>query len=519
MKVPSPQEVGLPEKFDKWRGGQDEAVDVIITSKKRVVALSAPTGFGKSPAYVAAALISKIPTCIITSSKGLQDQLMEDYASVGMVDLRGRRNYQCQMKPDYTCEEGHQTRCPFKGSVSCPSSQAHMRAAASRLVVTNYDKWTSCRRFGMGMEHYQQVIFDEGHDAPDALARAMQVVLHDREIESVLKLTWPKSSLQDDMDVWKVWAAGARAVAEREMIKSAREIRMTAEPKLSLMKHHSHMRLLCQRLGLLSTCKSANWIADVVGDGFQFDPIRPAIYSEAALLLKMPKIVIVSATLRPKTLYMIGVGSKDFDFIEFPSSFDPNRCPIYYIPTMRVDARAKDLRPLWVKLDQFMSRRRDRKGIVHTISYARRDDVLSTSRYSESMMVNERGEPTSETIEQFKAAPPGTTLVSPSVGTGYDFPMDTCEWQFMCKIPFPDGRAKVIKARQKDDPEYGPYLAMQYMVQAFGRGMRSKIDQCESIIADEHLDWFMPRYGHLAPKSFHRFFRRVQNLPNPLEKL
>ena len=40
----------------------------------------------------------------------------------------------------------------------------------------------------------------------------------------------------------------------------------------------------------------------------------------------------------------------------------------------------------------------------------------------------------------------GTVLVSPSVSTGYDFPGRECEWQFICKVPFPDGRAKIQQA-------------------------------------------------------------------------
>ena len=83
VNIPSPTDCGLPEKFSAWRTSQEEAIRVMITSKKRAVAVAAPTGFGKSPTYVAAALLSKLPTCIVTNSRGLQDQLLEDFAEVG----------------------------------------------------------------------------------------------------------------------------------------------------------------------------------------------------------------------------------------------------------------------------------------------------------------------------------------------------------------------------------------------------------------------------------------------------
>ncbi|MBU6231691.1 hypothetical protein KGP36_03400 [Patescibacteria group bacterium] len=514
MKIPNPIECGLPEKFTTWRANQEQAIDVMITSPKRVVALSAPTGFGKSPAYVAYALLSKKPTCIVTNSRGLQDQLMRDYREIGMVDIRGKNNYPCGLRDDYSCQEGHSAKCPYKDSVQCPYTQAEFRARSSSLVVTNYPKWiTSSRLETSWTAHFEQVVFDEGHDAPDALANAMQIVLSDDDVEKVLQVDYPVGV--DNFTCWKIWASRARDVAQSRLIESEIKLLEMNAPKASWIKQYLHLKRLVKRLSILATARPNNWVVDEVDGGFQFDPISPAQYAEGTLLLRMPKIVIVSATLRPKTMYMLGLGSGSFQFQEFDSDFDRKRCPIYWIPTMRVDVRATDLSQLWIRLDQIMSRRRDRKGIIHTISYARRDDILARSRYAANMLTNIRGELPTTVVEVFRKAGPGTVLVSPSVSTGYDFPGKDCEWQFICKIPFPDGRSKIIKARQEYDKEYGPYSAMQSMVQSFGRGMRSREDQCEGFVADDHLAWFLPRYGHLAPRSFHSHFRKVDVVPAP----
>lgn len=518
MHIPSPTDLGFPEKFDTWRPSQLEALRLMLASPKRVKALSAPTGFGKTGVYVAYAIITNVPTCFVTESRALQDQILDDFGRVGMVDIRGRRNYVCDMKPDYTCEEGYATRCPYKGSVACPASQAQMRAATSSLVVTNYDKWTASRKFGQGMDHFQQVVFDEGHCAPEALARAMQVELNDHEISTDLGMDFPTPSQASEFVNWKPWAAEARANAEEAMLLARAKLQ---EPgiKPAWVKHFLHMRNLSKRLSTLATANANNWVVDEVERGYQFDPVRVGRYAEATLLLHVPSIVVVSATLRPKTLYMLGVSKEAFDFKEFDSDFDPSRCPIYYVPTMWVDVRAESLAMLWIRLDQIAARRTDRKGIVHTISYARRDEIVSTSRFAHSMLINPRGEASTGIVNQFKRSGPGTILVSPSVGAGFDFPMTDCEWQFVCKIPFPDGRSKIMKARQEDDKEYGPYQAMTKLVQIFGRGMRSKRDRCENFIGDMHLDWFLPKYRHLAPKSFHNFFKRVEVLPQPPPRL
>ena len=134
------------------------------------------------------------------------------------------------------------------------------------------------------------------------------------------------------------------------------------------------------------------------------------------------------------------------------------------------------------------------------------------------MFLNPKGEAPTEMIEQYREAGPGSILVSPSVGTGYDFPGQQCEFNILCKIPF-EPPSVILRAREQADPEYRAYKAMQKMVQVFGRGMRSKQDSCENFICDDHVEWFIPRYGHLAPRSFHNFFRTVNVLPQPPEKL
>lgn len=520
VHIPTPHECGLPEKFEAWRPAQQEAIRHLMRGTKRVSALCAPTGFGKSPVAMAAALLSKRPTCFVTESRGLQDQLLADFGECGLVDLRGRRNYKCDLKPDATCEDGYASRCPYKGTAGCPASQAEMRAAASYLVVTNYDKWTSTKMSGQGLEHIQQVVFDEGHEAPAALARAMQVTLNHKEIEGRLGINFLPSPEADEFVNWKDWAAEARAEAEYQMLVAREKIKHGGTNiRTAWVRDYTHLRHLTRRLATLANANPNNWVVDEAREGYQFDPIRPGRYSEAALLLRVQKILVISATLRPKTLYMMGIEKAHFDFQEFNSDFDPKRCPIYYVPTMRVDKNAHDLSQLWLKLDQIAARRTDRKGIVHTISYARRNEVLQASRFSPHMMVNEKGEAATDMVEMFKQSPEGTILVSPSMGAGYDFPGKQCEFQFVCKIPFPDGRSKILKARQEDDKEYGPYQAMNKLVQIFGRGMRSKADQCENFIVDSHLDWFLPRYGHLAPKSFHGFFKQVSVVPPPPTRL
>jgi Rad3-related DNA helicase len=353
---------------------------------------------------------------------------------------------------------------------------------------------------------------------PEALARAMQVILHFREIEFDLELTFLAPPQSDDFSNWRAWAYAAKAKATKIMEETYIKISGASEPKPTWVKHYTHMKHLVRRLSIIASASAIDWIVEETSEGFQFDPIRPGKYAESAILLRVPHIAVISATVRPKTLYMSGIGKENFTFKEFPSDFNKKDCPIYYVPTQRVDYNHKDLSQLWIRLDQVLARRRDRKGIIHTISYTRRDEVMASSRYADSMLINQRGDPPTSMVDLFRASGPGTILVSPSVGTGYDFPGKDCEFQFICKIPYPPP-SKIVSAREEDDKEYRPYIAMQTLVQIFGRGARFKGDRSENIIGDDNMRWFWPRYSHLAPRWFHGFYEERARLPQPLPLL
>lgn len=527
--MPTPQQCGLPERVTAWRPTQEQALPFLWGSQKRVKSVCIPPGGGKTWLAIADALRSKKPTCIVTHSRGLQDLYMEHGAELGMADLRGRNNYPCMLHPEvpgYSCDQGYVARCPHKGTHRCAASAAEMTAATSWLVVTNYEKWIHSRKFGIGLKHIEKVILDEGHESYNALAGAMQITLHEHEINDTLKLDFPDSHEAEFFASWRVWAAMAREKAHEKM-KAAEQKLKDGDAKGSVAKHFTHMRNLVRRLSILATANPANWIVDEVEKGYQFDPIAPGRYLESALLLKVPDVTLISGTLTLKTLYMIGMPKNSFDFMDYPSEFDAARCPIYYVPTMKVDSKSGDLGPLWLRLDQFAAPRRDRNGLVHSVSFMRRDEAIERSRMLQEarskgkLFYNERGEAATQTIADFVDAYPGAILISPSVGQGFDFYGRRAEWQFIPKLPFPPP-TKILKARcdpqMGGDEEHAFYLTWLKLVQSCGRVMRDRKDQGETLIADDNMQW-MYKFRHLAPKSFGQFFKPVATLPPPPERL
>ena len=56
MILPAPADLGLPERFVRWRADQDQAVLNGVGSDARFVVQAMPTGSGKSLVYMAHAV-------------------------------------------------------------------------------------------------------------------------------------------------------------------------------------------------------------------------------------------------------------------------------------------------------------------------------------------------------------------------------------------------------------------------------------------------------------------------------
>jgi Rad3-related DNA helicase len=125
-------------------------------------------------------------------------------------------------------------------------------------------------------------------------------------------------------------------------------------------------------------------------------------------------------------------------------------------------------------------------------------------------------------INRFKQAKPPAILVSPSVTTGYDFPMKTCgqgrpQYAIVGKIPYPDTQNVVTQARNADDKEWTSYLAMETIVQESGRINRASEDLGEIFVLDDAWKWYYPAYKKFAPLYFQERVRgSVECVPDPI---
>ena len=90
-------------------------------------------------------------------------------------------------------------------------------------------------------------------------------------------------------------------------------------------------------------------------------------------------------------------------------------------------------------------------------------------------------------ITEFKRRDPPAVLVSPSIVRGVDLPGDDCRLVILGKVPWPDSRDPVAKARKKRDPQWLDYEAMKAFQQAAGRAVRFLGDWAEVVVVDDDV--------------------------------
>lgn len=560
----TPVELGLPAKFGNWRPYQDQAVSDILFSEARITGLGAPTGFGKTLTYAAAALIMGGRVCFLVSTKGLADQLMLDLQALGLIDVRGQSNYACILeeeerklsKPtaeanfhakmgwnrvfdlsvaDGVCHSG--TKCQYKEG-GCLYYDAIRRAKGAQLVVTNYAFWLSVHAAHRDSEDppigkFDLLVLDEAHNAHEELASFLSIEISDEEVKGLLKADWPNLSMGENQEEWKVWAAVERDLAKVEL-KSLQDHIKQFGGSVAQKKRTRKLRELVKKLGHLASL-SGEWVGEIVEEwqpgigkhpiGRKWDPIWPAPYVEDFLFLGIKRIVLISATLRPKTLEVLGVTSCDggWEFIEYPSTFPVANRPVIVVPTCSLTFRSDDADLLvWVRrADQIINGRKDRRGVFHSVSFERSKFFALNTRVEGGRIITHTSRETRMVVDRFKNEEQykGSCIVSPSLSTGWDFPYEACEYQIIGKVPFPDNRSAVMKARSKRDKDYPMFLAMVELVQAVGRGMRAADDMCETFVIDNNFNWFVNKYRHFAPSYFLDAIRWSQGVPPPPPKL
>jgi Rad3-related DNA helicase len=491
-----------------------------LQSKKRFVVLALPTGVGKTLVGTTYALFEGEESAYLTATKGQQDQVRADFESAGFVDVRGMSNYTClEDRRGGDCSKG---KCMagedcIRRMTDCHYFTAVRKAQMSKFKLTNYAFWLmdgdriqEDNRPGKGPRLTAKILIcDEAHLIGEELSRHLTVTIREGETKK----------FHHDMGTWPLVEVVRWAKDEQKGIEA------TAKQGGLSVSDIIVLRGLWRRLAAVSRILDGKW---VVEEGrrdksnrrsWDFKPVLPEKYA-GKLWRDAEKILLVSATIRPKALEMLGLGKTDYDFLEYPSPLPMHRRPIIHLqwkgrPTRMSYKATPKVNQDWLdKIDAIIDVHRSwGKGIIHSVSYERAKLLRENSAFHRDMILNDSWS-TRDVLKEFKDGAAPLILVSPSVGTGYDFPFDAARWQIIAKMPFPPP-TKVIQERSRIDKDYRNYVTLTDVVQMAGRVMRDEDDYGITYIVDDQIAWLLWKHGEYVPRWFMSAYSRKATIPRP----
>ena len=506
----SPADLSLPARFDRFRQTQREALDWFQSSDSAVMAAQLPTGSGKTLFAAAAAALTDGKATYLVATKALQAQVLRDFEVSGMRDIRGRANYECTNYKN--CDDGFEQDCSLSNTSACPYTCAVTAAQQSQLVISNYAYWLYSQGVrNKAFEDTQLLICDEAHNIESQLSGFASVKLYAREHGLKLQSDWPVSG------VMQPETGGSYETPETG---TANWLRMWAIGKIAEIGDSDKddkdpLSDRCRRISKMGP----NWVWQFDDRGHvTFEPVRLSGFTQR-LFAGVPRVLLMSASLSEFTLKLLLPPDLAYEYRAWPPVFPQDHAPVYHIPTVKLNWKStdEDYKKVIDAADSIMDGRRDRAGIMHTVSYARTKRVLEHSRHRDRFFWNESGSDLGRTLELFRRSGNGV-LVTPSVEEGFDFPASEAEYQIVLKFPFPNEAQRVIKERCAQIPGYRLHYAAQKIVQMRGRPIRSYHDRAETFILDNAVKQLSGPEGRSYLPSGFRIFT-VNSVPKAPPKI
>lgn len=453
---------------------------------------------------------------MLVANKALAAQLIQDFGSLDIFELHGHSHYKCFDQRIGECRYSE---------ADCLYSRACAIARTKSIVITNIDHQVVMCKNGTNyrLGKFDAIILDEAHTAHEILVKQLAVEFSDKRLQTAkIQMSLPEMA---SIARLREWASELSA-------KLYREIQIATDNGLSSHESIEQQKLLNIRTRLMQDCRlfienstKDEWIiADQLdtrwtGAMYRVQPVWGKRYVAEYLFNSVPQILLCSATISSTTLDLLGMQSDSYSFTEVVSSFPVERRPFYYFPAGALNHYSSAELKQYIYgdvLGRWLEPRLANRGIVHSVSYGRADEIRdalpsSVSKY----LVTHRGQSAIDAIRGLASSPPPYVLCSPSVVAGFDLADDLCRHQAIVKVPWPDMNDPVTARRVKQMPSYMAYVAAMTVVQMYGRPNRSKDDWSETIIFDSL--WSRVIESAWVPQYFREAIRVVDVIPSRLQ--
>lgn len=528
--------------FGEARQHQLETISEIkeaIDKGYKYIILEAGTGTGKSA--IAATLASMYDmSYILTVTKQLQDQYINDFKELGFKLVKGRGNFGCRKYEeegiDLKCDNG---RCVVEG-YPCKYSLKHhadeaitedntchyfyqkFLAMTAPVAISNYPYMFLELNYVDDFHNRTLLICDEAHNIEGMIMSQLTLEFDRNDLKEYIRLDLTDEMIEQleagDYSDWIDFISKVKVSYELELDKII-GIRNRPElnEKIAFMKRQIND---CKNCMYYIDFDPEMWIFDYDEDNqkVQFKPLKINNYAKSTFFKYADVCIFMSATILDYRLFAhwLGISPDEIYAIRQKSPFDVRRNPIithdmFNMSRTHIDESAPKTIPA---IKEILAKHENEKGIIHTVSGKCRDFLLDS--IDDNRLIHHTTQNRAQIIEEFKRSDRPLVLVSPSVGEGVDLPGDECRFQVIYKIPFPDLGDKQTALRTYMDSKWYRYLTSLSMVQTYGRGMRYEEDYCTTYFIDSRFVKYVIDDGadtQFLPDTFRSAIDRLSDIP------
>ena len=524
MLTPTEAKSKLSKFADRpFRQFQESAIDFIMGSQKRFKIVRARTGAGKSLISMVCGVMAGDLTYLV-QSKFLQSQIVNDFPNVASV--WGRANYQCLSNKDKNCNECLSTKqnpCPQKGS--CLYATAKQKALESPYRVLNFNYMISEIEYAGRFSGFPFSVIDEADALESVLSDSITLTFSERSLYRLGLQDGPgrkTATSNSGLSSWREFGETAlqRATKVHKDIQSQIDSIGDGddELKLSKIREAKHFIQIVERCKIFLNNMDKNWIYEEVPRSgsrqaqYIFKPVwlTPEL-SNRYLWRHSDSWTLVSATFLPIPILakQLGIDTDEIDFLDVPSTFDPERSPVYMCPVADVTAKNMDIAvPILVKaIKKILKLHPNSRGIIHAVSWQLCQKIMEG--VNSPRLITHTSQNRQEVINEFMKEdsiyPIDSCLCSPSSERGLDLRDDLCRWVVVIKCPYPNLGDKLTSSRLYSG-EIGRVwyqaLSLSVVEQMAGRAMRSSTDSAVTYILDAQVNKLYTQRPSLFSKSF-----------------
>jgi Rad3-related DNA helicase len=438
---------------------------------------------------------------VLTITKNLQQQYKLLFDSTKI--LKGKNNYKCTVDTLKTVDRAPCTsntalarRCKF--NKLCTYYNARNNSIVNKFSVLNYKKFCTLPRH---IRKRQYIICDEASELPNEL-----VSMYSRSIPLSLirQLGIIVSKIPyENAPKFLGWLNEFSTILGDEISSIERKYN-TKTASENIIKLLSNYRNLFNDIeSTISLWGEAEYIVELTQTYLKITPLKVDKLSKT-IFNYADKIVLMSGTIIDHERFAKNLGITDYEYVEVDSEFDPKKAPIYTVNKNRSLNRNNLSRMLPIlskEIQNICNKHKNEKGVIHTHTnditrYLY--DSLRGDRFLFRMDENEND----IILKQHTETNDPTVLVSPSLSYGVDLKGNLAKFQIIVKAAFlPLNDIRVAKLFKEDKQWYINEM-LNTLIQACGRGVRSKNDECVTYILDGNITNNVVQNKSILPKYF-----------------